>query len=201
MTDQTNWKQHWEDKRTPWDLGKPHAATRYLVGQCKDKLNISFEDKEVVIPGAGRAHDARVFLERKAKVTAVDLSEIACDEAIKLYGRFDEFSALPGDIHEFSKENRCDIVFDRAMLCALPDVSRKEYLKSMTSLIRQGGLFISVTFRSFNQDIEGPPFVVSEKEMSDLFSNDFDLVIVEKSKFDSGVDLICGEQLYVYRKK
>ena len=104
MNDTTDWRKHWEDGRTPWDLGSPHAATRYLANCCKEILSFEFKGKDVVIPGAGRGHDAKIFLERGALVTAVDLSQIACDEARKLYGRQGQFSTVATDINNYAEK-------------------------------------------------------------------------------------------------
>lgn len=201
MQDQTDWKKFWNEGHTPWDLGRPHAATRYLVSEALGLLGESLLDKKVVIPGGGRAHDGRIFLERGAEVTTVDLSEVACSEAVKLYGANEKFKAVSGNFFEFAKKETYDIVFDRAMLCALPSDLRPTYINAASKCLDVNGLFLTIPFARFKQDIEGPPFVIDEKEIFELFSQDFDLVFAERSKFESGVGLIEDEFIYAFRKK
>ena len=201
MQDKTDWKKHWEDEHTPWDLKGPHPATRYMTAEAKKILTYDYKDKHVIIPGSGRAHDAKVFLEKSSKVTAVDLSEIACEEARKLYGKFPGFEAKSGDFFKMSESMDADIVFDRAMLCALPSELRKVYVSSVAKVLKKGGLVFTVPFREFEQEIDGPPFTISETEMNELFGNDFELVMTERSKFESGLGLIKNEHLYVYSRK
>ena len=86
------------------------------------------------------------------------------------------------------------------MLCALPKELRKKYVASLSKLVKTGGIVISIVFRSFHSEIDGPPFIVEEKEMSDLFLDHFDLAMVEQSRFEPGLELIESEQLYIYRK-
>jgi hypothetical protein len=203
MQDQTDWKKFWQEGRTPWDLGCQHPATRYVLAEISKSIGYEFSDKMVVIPGAGRAHDAMIFLQKKAFVRAVDLSDIAVKEAEENFKSKRRFSATARDYFQLAQEDSegADVIFDRAMLCALPEGLRKKYAESVESHLKQGGLFISLPFRRFKEEISGPPFEVSEVEMTGLFEKNFNLVLAERSKFESGISLIEEEYIYVFRKK
>lgn len=203
MIDKTDWKKFWEEGRTPWDLGGPHLATRYILAEVSKTSKYDFANKHVVIPGAGRAHDASIFLQKKSNVVAYDLSKIACRESERLHSKFSNFSAVAGDYIVAAERapGAVDVVFDRAMLCALPEPLRKPYINAAANHLRSGGLFITIPFRKFVEKIDGPPFEVSQTEIVELFNEHFDLVLAERSMFDTKIPLIEEEYIYVYRKK
>lgn len=203
MIDKTDWKKFWEEDRTPWDLGGPHLATRYILAEVSKTSKYDFANKHVVIPGSGRAHDASIFLQKKSNVVAYDLSKIACRESEQLHSKFPGFRAVEGDYIKAAEAEpgTVDMVFDRAMLCALPKPLRKSYITAATSHLKPGGLFITIPFRKFVEKIDGPPFEVSQDEIVELFDKNFDLVLAERSMFETKIPLIEEEYIYVYRKK
>lgn len=196
-----DWSKKWDEGETPWDLGGPHPATEYLTEELERMLPRFLEGKKVLIPGAGRAHDSQVFLRKLAAVEAVDLSPKACELANKLYGSHASFSAICAEISDHVAESTYDVVFDRAMLCALSGQQRLAYVSAVTKGLKPGGVFLSVVFSAFKEQIEGPPFLVSEREVFEMFLGDFDLMLAEASRFKSGLGLIDKETLYIFRKK
>lgn len=200
MKEKTNWLAFWEEGRTPWDLRGPHAATRYLAAQLGQICGYDYEDKIVLIPGAGRAHDATIFLQKKSNVFAIDISPIACKEAEETHKPFNNFTALCYDFLSCESKITADIVFDRAMLCALPADLRSVYAESIKNALNDDGFLISIPFFGVKDDIAGPPFAVDEQEMFELFGREFNIVLAERSRFESGLGGVTSENLYIFSK-
>lgn len=201
LVDNVDWEGLWKEEKTPWDLSGPHEATSYIAKKLQTTTGFVFKEKKVVIPGAGSAHDAAVFLDLGAAVTAIDLSKTACQVSSKLYGHIDGFSVIHSDVTKMSSDFSCDVIFDRAMLCALNGDKRLEYVKACTKMLKPGGFFITVAFTEFTHTIDGPPFLTDEYELAKMFGDSFNLVRAEKSSFNSGVELITKELIYIYTKK
>lgn len=66
-----------------------------------------------------------------------------------------------------------DAVLDRASLVALDFATRRRYADHLTSLLPSGARMLLVTFDYDQSEMSGPPFAVSDQEVSDLFSGGF----------------------------
>ena len=64
-------------------------------------------------------------------------------------------------------------VFDRAALIALPEQMRQQYVSKMVELLVPGTRTLLVTLTYPQHEMDGPPFSVSEEEVSELYAADF----------------------------
>jgi len=70
-------------------------------------------------------------------------------------------------------------VFDRASLVAMPELMRKSYQQKMKEVLPKDVKTLLVTMEYPQQQMDGPPFSVQEAEVNELFSNQFDISLLE----------------------
>ena len=82
-----DWDREWVE--TPLDLEAPHAEARTLRWREQERLIRErfggFEGLRAIEIGAGRGLNAFLFAERGARVTLLDLSPIALEQARTLF--------------------------------------------------------------------------------------------------------------------
>jgi thiopurine S-methyltransferase len=79
-----------------------------------------------------------------------------------------DFFALQQDVLESVTD-----VFDRAALVALPPEMRKQYVNKMAEVLKSGVRTLLVTLTYDQTQMDGPPFSVSEDNVTELYSDYF----------------------------
>ncbi len=159
-----DWNALYKESRTGWDLSGPHPCLPDLValaeGHVPGVLPSSEKLKSVLVPGCGYGHAADFFSKLGYSVVAVDLSELAIEQATKKYGG-PNCKFIAGDFFaaDFLK-GKFDLVYDRAMYCALDADRRAAYFKKCTDLLKPNGSFLSILFHEIDPQLveNGPPF-------------------------------------------
>jgi|LakMenEpi03Aug12_release.lakeMendotaPanAssembly.Ray.scaffolds.fasta_scaffold57121_1 thiopurine S-methyltransferase len=199
----TTWHQRWQENKTAWDLSGPHPLTRELL-DLSAKLSHGDLTGKWMIPGCGRAHDAKELFRAGIKeVVAKDLVPKAIEEARSLYGSIAGLSLISGDVTDVSKSEESTFggVFDRAMLCALNGELRFYYVLAMTSLLKPGGIFASIPFAETGNPESGPPFAISESELRELFKPHFEILHLEPRVSPACDQKILKEWLFLAKKR
>lgn len=199
---QQPWQTRWRDGRTGWDQAGAHplltdalAAARMMGGLQDGAL--------VYEPGCGRAHNAHALVQKGFHVVAADFVPEAIAEAGRLYQHphltlrvEDALTVAPGD------EGRFDLVFDRAMLCALEPAFRVPYVAACARRLKPGGLFVSLPFAELDPIVEnGPPFQVNERELVDLLTPDFTIASWTRHESKGVPAVVKAEFVLVARRK
>jgi len=195
----TNWQSKWFSLDTPWDLNGPHPETERLMELLRS-WRIPLDS--VFIPGCGRAHDADVFLKHGLKVVGVDLSEAAISVAKDLWKDTPGLDLIHSSNEDFAESHKghFSLVFDRAMLCALPPEGRQTYIKAVHDSLAPGGIFSSLTFQKLNSEPKGPPFAIDEQNMTKLMSESFTLMGAFKVVRPSPLPIVDQEMLWIWKK-
>lgn len=189
-------------------------------------LESSAKPLVIYSPGCGRGHDAAGIANGNVKlppeiaaralhVIATDFAPEAIAAARDLYGALEknppgrhslEFrvedarAEVPAD-----QRGTVDIVFDRAMLCALRPELRAAYLKSCHQRLRRGGIFLSLPFTKIDDTPEhppgsGPPFQITLQEMKELMAaHEFQHVVSEPMPVQRPATIIREEGLTIFR--
>ena len=201
-----DWLEMWQQDRTPWDLGGAHAGVYKLWDEFKDITQVPVAARRVLIPGAGRAHEAVVFLEDGCHVLACDLSEVACTAAKSMLGKFADFEYRVGDLFEL--ESQTDIIFDRAVMCAFPTTLRQRYVQFCAHTLLSGGCLLSIPFVRLPEvsttpygASNRPPFFLSAAEIFELLSVYFDLVFMEPWPRVLSASDPYGDYLMIWRRR
>lgn len=206
FADQEFWQGRWQTGATGWDLGKPHPHTARMID-----LIAKFHPAAtgpVFIPGCGRAHDAAVFCARGFTVVACDFAEDAIAEAKKAYGHIKALTLKCQDATLLSPNEIAayDVIFDRAMYCALRPDLRDAYIKSCFDRLKPGGIFASLPFTKIQFTAErpegsGPPFCVSREEMTTRLHAMFELKHWEPRTDGSCDGRILEETISIWTRK
>lgn len=133
---------------------------------------------KMIVPGAGRGHDARLFARHGFTVTAVDFAA----EAVREMHRLAEpdapleilqvdFFALPANL-----AGTFDYFLEYVTYCAIDPSRHAEYAGVVDGLLKPGGIFLGLIFPTGNHP-GGPPFAVSPDELiGDLHPRGFHLL-------------------------
>jgi thiopurine S-methyltransferase len=145
----------------------------------------------VLVPLCGKSLDLRWLAEQGHAVVGVELAERAVRDFFTEQGlAFDRrYGALPcfvarelpiaiwqGDVFALDGV-RCDALYDRAALIALPPELRPRYAAHTDGLLRDGAERLVVTFAYDQTALDGPPYSVPDDELLGYWP---ELVCVER---------------------
>ncbi len=171
------WLEKWNNLDTPWDLGAPHPSLGELFSSLAPFLPKGRKPR-FFEPGCGGGHDSFYLWQAGCDVTGLDLSEAACQHAQRRFADAVVKGGLrfvSGDV--FSTETRqllsdTDVVYDRALLCALPEKLRTDLLEKLLLELKPGALYATIVAAKISPaDRSGPPFAVSEDELLSLIGS------------------------------
>jgi SAM-dependent methyltransferase len=168
------WQRRYEENDTPWDKGIPAPALmRYLQ---KNSMT-----GQVLVPGCGRGHEVRALAKQdNCMVMGMDISpsavaaatQLAWDDGVNAKATF-----MAGDFFDlpYVMRGAFDWLFEHTCFCAIDPSRRSDYVQSAASALRAGGRMFGIFY--LTPDVEsGPPFAVSQEELSRLFDPHFTLL-------------------------
>src|SRR5512140_962317 len=170
MTSDVNSPQKWEGdyqgETDGWDLAGPTPALQRLAASGR------FPPGRMLVPCAGRGHDAREFARRGFDVTAVDFSEYAVREMKKLADPDAPMEVLQHDMFALPPtfDGAFDYVLQYTCFCAIDPKRRQDYADLVARLLKPGGIYIDLAFPLDGRP-GGPPFAVSDSEIAQLFES------------------------------
>lgn len=178
------WSDRYRDNRTGWDLG---GANTELIGAFTTYVPA---DAKVLIPGAGRGHEAEALWRRGYRGVYV------CDWAEEAFVTLRRSRFLPDDdrllvADFFTLEGTYDAILEQTFFCAIPPEQRGRYVEQAAALLEDGGKWIGVLFdRAFES---GPPFGGTKEEYRSLFSEHFEIELL--GRFGGSVGPRRGAEL------
>lgn len=170
MNDPTaaDWRIRYVSGSTPWDLRRPHP-------ELVTRLSELGPPGRVVVPGAGRGHDARALADGGWSVVAIELvPELESDlaNAVGPAG-----SVVIGDALAWGPTEPVDLLFDHTFFCALPPRLRPDLGAWAAEVVRPGGRVASVVFPYGREPAAGgPPFGMSAGDLAAALGDRFELV-------------------------
>jgi SAM-dependent methyltransferase len=189
------WEADYRRKSDGWDLSGPTPTFKQLAASGR------FKPGRMLVPGAGRGHDAREFARHGFQVTAVDFSPYVIREMNRLADPQAPVEALQHDLFTLPHEldGTFDYILEYTCFCAIDPIRRHEYADLVTRLLKTGGTYIDLAFPLDGRP-GGPPFAVSDNEVIDLFGKrGFELVSREKPT-ESVSARRHAEELFIFRK-
>lgn len=199
MTDNVNSARKWDAdyaRRTDgWDLGGPTPVFEHLASSGR------FKPGRMIVLGAGRGHDARLFASHGFQATAVDFASQAVQEMHRLADPAAPVEIMQHDIFTLPEtlNNSFDYVLEYTCFCAIDPKRRAEYADLVTRLLKPNGIYIDLAF-PLDDCKGGPPFAVTEAEIFDLFQKrGFKLVSREKPA-ESVSQRRHTEELFIFQK-
>ncbi len=189
------WEADYKGKTDGWDLAGPTPALKRLSDSGR------FPPGRMLVPCAGRGHDAREFARHGFDVTAVDFSPSAIQEMKRLADPDAPVEVLQRDMFQLPRamDGAFDYVLQYTCFCAIDPRRRDDFADMVARVLRPGGMYIDLAFPLDGRG-GGPPFAVSAEDIVQLFKpRGLDLVSREKLA-DSISPRRGAEELLVFRK-
>ena len=190
------WDQQYIENLDAWDLKTPTPIFIDLLNKGFFTLNSS-----LLVTGCGKGYDAVAAAKHGLNVYAVDFSVKAIEFAktiankndVKINFIVDDIFNLPQNI-----ETRYDYIFDYVTYCSFDPIRRREYAKTIFSLLNDSGRFVFILFPVEKRE-GGPPFGIDEDETKNIFSKFLTLELSEKD-INSIKSRRGREILHIYQK-
>ncbi len=199
------WEQRYQQAETAWNIGKPHPLLHKLMARLCQIVAVVPEGNlgRVLVPGAGHAHCAAYWAEQGYDTDAIDIAPSAISLARETYAKIPQLRIQLADIFAapFPPET-FDVVYDRAMLCALPPDMRTKYIQAVTGMLKKGGVFAIISFADIDRE-GGPPWPLTLLDLSGLLRKDFDLLFAEDYAYEKKKpdQIILGESLSLWMRR
>ena len=175
-----DWKQRWLANQIGFHEGTPN---KHLV-QHWASLGVR-KRARILVPLCGAAADIRWFVEQGHQVTGIEMVPEAIERFFADSGLTPQrvsaeraivwsagpISIVQGNIFDIGDRplGKCDAVYDRAAITAMPEKSRPGYRCRLSRWLvpRAPGLVVSMTYDTSKK--EGPPYSVSDDEILKLW--------------------------------
>ncbi len=186
------WHTVWETGRTGWRQSEPGPRLRAHWSAIDVPANGT-----ILVPLCGDSPDMRWLLDQGHRVVGCDLSELGLtrfmtDNTMK-FERFERESfvelvgpgirLLAGDFMALTPTDigPVNAVYDRAATIALPPPMRRAYVEHLATLIDPGVQSLLIAINYDETEMKGPPFSVPNDEVTELFSDLFEVHILDAS--------------------
>ena len=190
------WEQAYQEDRARWDLGTPTPVFERLLNSG------AFPPGKMIVLGAGRGYDARMFAQANFAVTAVDFAEDAVqtmkaldhpDKPVDI--RQSDIFALPDTMF-----GTYDYLLEYTCFCAINPDRRADYADLVSRLLKPQATCLFLLFPIWDNE-GGPPFAVTPEELLDLFlPRGFEVLQHEPNPTDSVSPRRAYEHLFVLRR-
>jgi methyl halide transferase len=123
----------------------------------------------MIVLGAGRGYDARLFARRGFTVTAVDFASEAVRDMQALAEQGAPVSIVHADLFHLPSffRDTFDYVLEYVCFCAIDPARRGDYADVVTGLLKPGGHFVGLAYPTDDHP-GGPPFAVDPDELIGL---------------------------------
>ena len=189
------WDNRYLKNEDKWDLNYP---TPIFVNWSKSLKN----KKKILIPGAGKGHDAIYLAEKGHDVYAVDFSIQATNYITKIaQNKNIDINVINANLFSLQKYyNYFDILLEYTFYCAISPSKRSRYIKESYNLLKNNGEFVGI-FLPINKTIKegGPPFAVNITETINKFTKYYK--IIECCKSTHSIKERAENEIYISMKK
>ncbi|MDF2182343.1 thiopurine S-methyltransferase [Neptuniibacter sp. CAU 1671] len=181
-------KAFWQERWRNGEIGFHQAEVNPHLIRYGSELNLD-AGEQVFVPLCGKSLDMLWLLQQGYSVSGIELDRTACDGffrennlsvSVSECSRFQHFrhqnlELLCGDVFDLTPDDLTDVraVYDRAALVAFPPEMRRRYAELLLHCLPRGVKVLLVTLQ--RPSAGGPPFTVTDQEVSNLFGERFEL--------------------------
>jgi len=191
--------EYWDIKyilnESKWDIGEP---TPIFVDWFQKNKQI----KKILVPGAGKGHDAFFLAGLGHDVYALDFSKEATNFMIKKAKKHNiNINILNNDIFDIKKYyGYFDIILEYTFFCAILPSDRMKYIKTAFNLLNNNGIFVGILL-PINKSLDegGPPFGINFSKTLDMFLKYFKIIDCYESSLS--IEPRLGNEKFLYMKK
>ena len=192
--------EYWHKKWAEKDIGFHEGTVNSSLAAYLDQLELA-PGARIFVPLCGKTRDIAWLLAHGYHVVGVELSSVAVSELLnelelayteQSIGELRRFTATnlvvwQGDFFALTKEmlGEVDAVYDRAALVALVKPLRDQYTAHLRSLAESTPQLL-VTYEYDQSAFAGPPFAISEAEVSTHYADDYHIKLLARESIDGG---------------
>lgn len=156
------WQDKYQSGDTPWDIGYPSPPICNFVTKLSDK------DISILIPGAGKAHEAAFLWQQGFRnITICDWASAAFEEVQR------KIPDMPAENYRignfFDLNGQFDLILEQTFFCAIAPAQRADYAAKCFELLKPGGLLAGLLFNKVFEK-PGPPFGGDAQTYQSIFS-------------------------------
>jgi len=187
------WQERWSTRQTGWDIGH---ANHGLIHEVKSRFPTN---AKILIPGAGRGHEA------EALWSAGYLNTYVCDWAPEAFDALRESEVLAKAFQNeadakarlivsdfFTFTGSFDLILEQTFFCAIDPGLRKKYVHHAHTLLKPVGKWLGIFF-DCHFPTAGPPFGGDRDEYIELFTEAFEIQHLER--FEGSISPRKGKEL------
>lgn len=189
--DQKYWQERYLLGDTPWDTGSITIPIQHFIDQLSDR------QARILIPGAGKAHEA-IYLFKNGFINTYvcDWSSEAFQHIRQQVPDFPESNLICNDF--FKLDLKVDLILEQTFFCAIPRELRSTYVSKSADLLQDNGQLAGLLFAQ-EFPFEGPPSGGSEEEYRDLFSPVFEIETMKLC--ENSIKPRAGRELFIQMTK
>lgn len=190
------WQEKYELEQFPWDLGEPAPPFVRLAE------NGRFPPGQMLVPGAGTGHDARLFARHGFAVTAVDFAPEAVTRMQQLDDPAHPVAIVQADMFALPEawNGRFDYVLEYTCYCAIHPSRRDAYARLMHRLLKPSGIWIALAF-PIGRRPGGPPYVVQPDQVVERMNEHEFSLLTRSMPADSAPSRQGIEELLIMQRK
>lgn len=182
------WLERWNRAETGFHQQHINPYLGYYYGEMGPPAE-KRSDLRVFVPLCGKSKDLWWLQQSGYDSVAVECSEVAVEQFFAeqqltfskvstinhVSYKADKLEILLGDFFTLRADDLGNItdIYDRASLIALPVTMRREYVNKITELQKAGTRTLLITLTYADNEMDGPPFSVTEEEVKELYSDNF----------------------------
>lgn len=216
-------KHFWLERWHKQEIGFHQADINHYLQQFWADIKARHPDSEVFVPLCGKSRDMLWLNTQGHKVLGIEFSEMALNdffsenrlpfESVTLENfqqyRTPDLNLMCGDFFQLTASmlEHHYLVYDRASLVALPENMRQKYADKMTKILPKDAVMLLITMEYPQQEMNGPPFSVSETEVNDLYHREFSIeklgeydIFAENPRFKAKGLSALTEKVFVLTK-
>ncbi len=182
------WLERWSRGETGFHQQHVNPYLGYYYGEMGPPAEKRSEFR-VFVPLCGKSKDLWWLQQSGYDSVGVECSELAVEQFFAeqqlnyskmsmnshVSYKTDKLEILLGDFFTLQADDIGSItdIFDRASLIALPVDMRRAYANKITEIQNPGTRTLLITLTYAENEMDGPPFSVTEEEVSELYSDNF----------------------------
>lgn len=222
--EQQFWQARWDSNQIGFHEQHAHRMLTRFVKLIAPSRGVTEGAPRILVPLCGKSLDLPWLRDQAFDVTGIEFVRLAAESFFAEQSLTPRVSRAPdferfespglalwvGDFFGLATADNSafDAAYDRAALVALKPEDRTRYAATLLAALKPGAKVLLITFVYEQTEMAGPPFSVTERVVTDLFSAtcaveqlaDEDILAQEPRFRDRGISSRLHEQAWLLTK-